>query len=194
MTGRRISRLRAGWIAAAVALSVALAPDARADEPVPSEASTNPNVFPESAAQPRLILIGAGVTVGWYGAAIGLSYLWPDSDGAKPLRIPVAGPYMALAETGCSSRESNCGTFDIVLRTILTGLSAVGQTGGVLAMIEGVLLPTQAPRHRAETKRASLHLAPLPIHEAEVAALPGLRTRAGMLDPIPLGLTLLGDF
>src|SRR6185295_19596185 len=98
------------------------------------EADTNPNVRPRPSAQPNLILIGAAVTAGWYGIAVGTSYLWPDSDGAGSLRIPVAGPYMAIAKTGCGSGEPDCDPVALVFRTVVTVLSAVGQTGGVLAM------------------------------------------------------------
>jgi hypothetical protein len=116
---------------------------AHADEPVAPEADTNPNVFPQRSAQPNLILVGAAVTAGWYGVAVGTSYLWPNSDASKPLRIPVAGPYMALGQITCASRESNCNTFSVIVRTVFTSLSLVGQTGGVLAMLEGAFLRTQ---------------------------------------------------
>ena len=36
----------------------------------------------------------------------------------------------------------------MVFRAILTGITAVGQTGGVLAMAEAVFVPTQAPAVR----------------------------------------------
>jgi hypothetical protein len=139
------------------------APDARADEPLAPTPDTNPAVLPDSPAQPNLILIGAVVAAGWYGGAVGLSYLWPDSPGAADLRIPVAGPYMALASTGCGDQELGCGTFLVVVRTVLTSLSAVGQTGGVLAMAEGLFLPTSSASKAAPSAArdsASVRVAP----------------------------------
>jgi hypothetical protein len=122
-------------------------------------------VLPPSSTRPKLILIGAAVTAGWYGASYGMSYLWPDSDGAEALRVPVIGPYQALAKTGCGEHEAGCGTFTVVFRTLLTGFAAVGQTGGLLAMIEGVFVPTgigsSAPAERPE--RAALRIAPAPV-------------------------------
>src|SRR5262245_58016160 len=139
MSARPSPRGISGWIVATGFLACCLvATEAKADEPTPSGSSNNPKFYPPPSAQPNLILIGAGVTVGWYGAAFGLSYLWPEAPHATDLRIPVAGPYMALAHSGCSSAERDCGTFTVVIRTVLTGLTAVGQTGGVLAMIEGL--------------------------------------------------------
>jgi hypothetical protein len=128
---------------------------ARADEPLPPTPDTNPEIHPQSPAQVNLLLIGAAVTAGWYVGGVGVSYLWSDSPGAAALRIPVAGPYMALAKTGCGERENNCDTLQLVIRTVLTGLSAVGQTGGVLAMIEGAFLPIER-----SGMRKSAHLQP----------------------------------
>lgn len=181
MSRRPIPRGIPGWaVGAALIASCSLAAEARADEPTPSGANYNPKVYPPPSAQPNLILIGAGITVGWYGAAYGLSYLWPDAPHASDLRIPVAGPYMALANTGCGANESDCGTFTLVIRTVLTGLTAVGQTGGVLAMIEGVFLRTQATGDR-------------------VSARPAARSTSFQLSPVAtqsggLGLSLSGNF
>jgi hypothetical protein len=127
----------------------------------------------------NLVLVGAGVAVFWYGAAVGTSYLWPDADGAASLRIPVAGPYMALAKTGCSSAEPDCTTLTVVVRTLFTGLSAIGQTGGVLAALEGVFVPSRG-RPRAPSGRAE--------PAAHVAVAPAA------LGPGGLGLGLLGTF
>jgi hypothetical protein len=92
--------------------------------------------------------------------------LWPDSDGAEPLRVPVIGPYQALAKTGCGAREVGCGPFILVIRTLLTGFAAVGQTGGVLAMVEGVFVPTGIglpPPPERTRKAARLTVIPAPI-------------------------------
>src|SRR5438045_7068667 len=105
-----------GLVAALVAAS-SFAPSAHAEEPVAPEADTNPSTVPPPAARPNLLLVGAALTLGWYGAAVGTSYLWDKSDSASSLRIPVAGPYMALAKTGCGDRESSCNTLAVVLRT-----------------------------------------------------------------------------
>ncbi|HVU06101.1 MAG TPA: hypothetical protein VHE30_30330 [Polyangiaceae bacterium] len=155
-----------------------------ADEPIAPEADTNPSTYPPPVTRWNLVLVGAAVTAGWYGAAVGTSYLWSDSDGASALRVPVAGPYMALAKTGCSDREPTCGTFDVVLRTIFTGLSAVGQTGGILAMLDGAFVPTASSPARDTT----------PLRRRESSA------RATQITVVPfsagsgLGLGLLGNF
>jgi len=139
---------------------------ARADEPTLAEVEHDPSVKPPPASQSRLFLTGLIVTAGWYGGAVGTSYLWHNAPNASDLRIPVVGPYMAFGDVGCGNRERNCTTFFVVLRTGLTALSAVGQTGGVLAMVESLFLPTSSEadtaRLRATTRDvSSLHAYPL---------------------------------
>jgi hypothetical protein len=169
--------------------ALSLSANARADEPVAPERDTNPQVYPPPSARPNLVLVGAAVTAGWYAAAVGESYLWPASDSAKPLRIPVAGPYMALAKTGCNDRQTNCGTFDIVLQTIFTSLSAVGQTGGVLAMLDGLFVPTSSGPSRSSTTAAPRVASPVHQHQdGPTAHLSVVSVGAS------LGLGLTGDF
>jgi hypothetical protein len=160
-----------------------------ADEPLAPEADTNPNIRPRPTAQPNLILIGAAVTAGWYGIALGTSYLWPDSDGAGSLRIPVAGPYMALAKTGCGSGEPDCDTVALVFRTIVTVLSAVGQTGGVLAMGEGLFLQTGSGSvHRGDGGPST------PVTSARELPKPRVSVAPVTVGKSGFGLSLSGSF
>jgi hypothetical protein len=130
--------LRSLVLALAVALPALLAAaPAAADEPVRT-AQHDPGVYPPPSAQPGLFFVGLGATAGWYGAALGMSYLFPDAPGAEDLRIPVAGPWMALADTGCAADEPDCSIYIVVVRAILTTLDAVGQTGGVAVMAEAI--------------------------------------------------------
>lgn len=145
----RCARVSARQLARAWAFGLALGclfafRSARADEPEPPEPDRNPNVYPRPSARPNLVLIGGVVTGVWYGGAVGMSYAWPHAPRASALKIPVAGPYMALAETGCGTHERGCGTLRVVFRTILTSLSAVGQAGGILAAVEGLFLRTKS--------------------------------------------------
>lgn len=156
---------------AGLALGCALglgAPAAHADEPVPPT-DVDPDLYPPSGTQLPLAAVALGTTAVWYGAAVGFSYLWPDAPGADDLRIPVAGPWMALADTGCADDDPGCSMFTVVIRAILTTIDAVGQTGGVLVAAEAAFLPTQepaAPRRRARPRlrrEQSLRLTPAPM-------------------------------
>jgi hypothetical protein len=158
--GRFVSCVSA---AALVVSSVAISNSALADEPVAPEVDTNPSELPAPAARPNLMLVGAAVTVGWYGAAVGSSYLWRHADSSPSLRIPIAGPYMSLGKTGCSNGESGCNTFAVIVRTVITSLSLVGQTGGLVAVLEGAFVPTASRLERASVpKPATSHVAIAP--------------------------------
>ena len=134
---------------------LAAAPRAFADEPVPPPRK-DVGVYPEPGVQTGLFFAGLGTTAGWYGAALGFSYLFPDAPGADDLRIPVAGPWMALADTGCADDDPDCSIFIVVLRAILTTMDAVGQAGGVAVMAEAIFLPTQERAAPPERRRPRL--------------------------------------
>jgi hypothetical protein len=156
-------------LALLVAISVfAIAAPAVADEPE-RPTYVDPGVYPPSGTQWSLFFVGLGATAGWYGAALGFSYLFPDAPGAEDLRIPVAGPWMALADTGCRSDDPDCSKFIVVLRAILTTMDAVGQTGGIAVAGEALFLSTQdaapqKPRRRPRLRRESkVRIAPTPF-------------------------------
>ena len=140
---------------------LAVATPASADEPVRYERH-DPDVYPPDGARPNMFVAGAVTTGVWYGAAISFSYLWPDAPGANDLRIPVAGPWMALADTGCADNDPGCSTFTVVLRAILTSIDAVGQAGGLLIMAEAAFLRTSsgAPKQKPKPKAARVSASP----------------------------------
>lgn len=129
------------------------------DVPVPTSRSVTPDEFPPPAARRNLIVAGVTSTALWYGGALGASYLVDNSAMAKDLRIPFAGPWMALAHTGCDGGP-NCNTFLVVLGAILTSLDGIGQIAGLGLAGEGLFMPTQEPRRghaKARSERATLH-------------------------------------
>jgi hypothetical protein len=144
----RVPRLRCalGSLLIALAFCVTLtgARTARADEPTIDEVRYHPTEQPPDGTRGRVLLTGAALTVGWYGVGVGTSYIWPDAKNARDLRIPVAGPWMALADVGCSSKETRatCSDGIVVLRTTLAVLSGIGQAGGLFAFVEGLFLDT----------------------------------------------------
>ena len=116
--------------------------------------------YPPPSARTNLLVAGAVTTGVWYGLALGSSYLWPDTVGAKDLRIPVAGPWMALSHSGCGN-VSDCSKVIVVLRAVATTLDAIGQASGVAFAAEGLFLPTQEPkRKRAQLEQNHFELHP----------------------------------
>lgn len=132
----------------------ATAPDVQ--EPLAQTPSVALDQYPPPSARTNLLIAGAASTAAWYGLALGSSYLWPDTVGAKDLRIPVAGPWIAFSHSGCGN-VSDCSKVIVVLRAIATALDGIGQAGGLGLVAEGLFLPTQEPKR----KRAELKLKPV---------------------------------
>jgi hypothetical protein len=139
----RPPRIQLGLLSAASALVVSqVCAIAHAGDPAEEQNPTHdPAVVPESGTQTKMMITGGAIALGWYGVGVGTSYLWQDSPGARDLRVPVVGPIQALTKTRCADAEGSCNTFTLVLRTILTSLSAVGQVGGVAIMGEALFFP-----------------------------------------------------
>lgn len=156
MTTRPIRSRATGLLACGVAASVLLAVGtAAAEEPTIDQIEYHPAELPPDGTRTRLILTGVGLTVGWYGAGVGVSYLWPDAPNAKDLRLPVVGPWMALGDVGCGAKEkeSGCSTGIVIARTALAVVSGIGQAGGLFAIVEGLLMDTAssgAPAAKAQ--------------------------------------------
>jgi hypothetical protein len=169
VTASSKSRPLTALLAAAAAVAVlGIGTNARADEPVRPQRH-DVGVYPTTSTRLPLFLIGAGTTAVFYGAAVGPSYLWPTAPGASDLRIPIAGPFMALGKTGCAKDDPGCSTLIVVLRALLTGIDGVGQVGGLGFMGEALFLPTTVDspaaarrRRRLESAR-SFEIHPVPI-------------------------------
>jgi hypothetical protein len=127
-------------------------PNAAQGEPV-RVIDRDPSVFPPPRARLRLALVGIGATAATYGLSVGASYAWPDAPGADALRIPIAGPWLALADTGCPAEERNCEIVPVVFRAVLTGVAGVIQLGGLAVLGESLFLPTRDPVRDAEASR-----------------------------------------
>jgi hypothetical protein len=102
-----------------------------------------PSAYPPPSARWAVTLGGLGAAVAFYGGAVGASYAFPDVPGAKDLRIPLVGPWQAIAHNGCAPNETDCSDAWVAFRTIITALDGVAQAGSLVIAIEGLFLPTQ---------------------------------------------------
>lgn len=177
-------------LALALAALVCWPETARADEPSLAEARYDPTEYPPPGTRARLLLTGAGLTVGWYGVSLGSSFFWRNAPNAKDLRIPVAGPWIALGDVGCGPKEPECETAIVVFRTAVTVISGVGQLGGLLALWEGLWLDSGPPAAAgsARSRRGSAG--------DDRAASTGLKWSAApvALPEGSLGLGVIGQF
>ena len=108
--------------------------------------------YPPPSARWAVMGVGLATAGFFYGAAVGMSYAFPDVPGAQDLRKPIIGPWLAIAHNGCAASEGEqCSTVWLVFRAIAEGIDGAAQAGGVLVMLEGVFMPTQ---YKPETRRA----------------------------------------
>lgn len=166
------------------ALFSCLAPTAHAAEPAappttssggvgaPTERGTanldlpppaNPVDRPPPGARFTHIVAGLSTTAISYGAAAGVSFLFPEIRGSKDLRIPIAGPWMTLAQTGCPTNDPDCSVAPLVFTGIFTVVSGITQIGGLAIVGEGLFLNTSSGARPASRKAAAPTLRAVPM-------------------------------
>ncbi|MFW5741432.1 MAG: hypothetical protein ACOC1F_13820 [Myxococcota bacterium] len=98
--------------------------------------------YPPPSVRWKLVLGGVATTASFYALAQPFSYAWPDAPGGRDLRIPVAGPWIAIANNGCPADDPDCSKLWVWTRGILTALDGMGQAGGLLIALEGIFVRT----------------------------------------------------
>jgi hypothetical protein len=143
--------------AAAPAFAQEAVGEARADTEVA------PRRYPPTSVRWKLIAGGVALSGLGYGTAFLCATTWPDAPGADKLKIPIAGPWIALGDSGCAEGDPDCG-FTAYLRGFLTVLDGFIQVGGLGIAGEGLFMTTEreAPRPRAPAE-AAVVVRPMPI-------------------------------
>jgi hypothetical protein len=133
---------------------VAFSPTARAQTPS-GEADTDVETPDYPPPSTRWKVAGVGLLAGaaFYGMGVGVSYLYPDVPGTKDLRIPVAGPWIALSHNGCGT-DLDCSNVLVAARAVLMVLGGAAQAGSIGVILEGLFMPTQEPAATPTLPRA----------------------------------------
>ncbi|HEY6079914.1 MAG TPA: hypothetical protein VIW29_13965 [Polyangiaceae bacterium] len=118
---------------------------------------------PPPGARANHILAGIGVTAVGYGLAVAGSYLTSEYPGEKQLRIPVVGPWMAVARTGCPADEPDCSPFGLAFGAALVIFDGIVQAGGLAIIGEGLFLRTSSRPAPAPKKAAHLSVRAVPL-------------------------------
>jgi hypothetical protein len=117
----------------------------------PVVTSVDEATFPTPSARWKVVALGLGTSAAAYGAAAGMSYGYPDAPGARDLRAPFVGPWLAIAHNGCSDDEPDCSKAFVVLRSLITAIDGIAQAGGIFVALEGLFMTTQLPASRPLT-------------------------------------------
>ncbi len=127
----------------------------KAEEPEPLHRYADDRLPPPSARL-NLMLTGAAMFGVSYGAAVGASYLWPDSRGASDLRIPVAGPWMKVGRTRLCNNDpeaENCQDAARVIGAVIAAIDGLAQAGGLLLITQSIFMSVSPLTETSSTLR-----------------------------------------
>ena len=165
--------MRLGVVAVGVACAVlgltAAAPvwAQQADEPE----DVLPKRYPPTSVRWKLISGGLALTGLAYGTAYLCASTWPDAPGADSLKIPVAGPWIALADSGCAADDPDCG-FLKYFRGFLTIIDGFVQAGGLGIAGEGIFMTTEREQPKPRrSEGAKVKMRPMPIVTSKTTGL-----------------------
>jgi hypothetical protein len=159
------SRQEAGvvrnWSLLAGALTLLTGRSALAQLPPPGSPDDRPLVpvsapseaYPSPGTRGRLALTGLGVFGVWYGAAVAQSFGWREAPGHEKLLIPVVGPWLTISQAGCGN-EVDCTSVLVVVRSIISGITSVGQLGGLAILGEAAFMRTEQPQPKRSSQSA----------------------------------------
>lgn len=111
--------------------------------------------LPPPSARWNTLFTGLAVTGISYGLALGASYVWKDGRTSDELRVPIVGPWMAIADTGCTEDDPDCSTVLLVVGAIFTGVDGVLQAGGLGIALESAFMPTSSAGSKREKRKES---------------------------------------
>jgi hypothetical protein len=162
-------RFPSSLIAVLPLVSVMFVGVAHAEEPSLPSATAGlapaplPADVPPPAARTNALIAGIATTAVAYGLALSTSFLVDERDfrGAKQLRIPIAGPWLSLAKTGCPTNDPDCSTAPLVIGAILTIFDGVAQAGGLGIIGEGLFLKTSSGRPAQKAAGPTMRAVPL---------------------------------
>jgi len=186
----RRSTLFAAATSAALALVLASPAGAEPPAPAPTPSVAEAPAYPPPSTRWAGMAVGLGTTAFFYGAAAGASYLFPDAPGARDLRLPVIGPWLAIAHNGCPADEPDCGPLMVVVRSVLTAIDGAAQAGGLAILIESAFMPTQVRSSSSDTAPGAPR-SPTPPAAPPAEPKPGENKNLFFL-PTPMTLGLRG--
>jgi hypothetical protein len=119
--------------------------------------------YPPSSVRWKIVISGIAVTGVAYAGAAMMGGLWDGIPAGDMLYIPVAGPWIALAESGCTESEDPDGEGDCAallgLRAALYVVDGLMQIGGLGLIAESIFMTTES----SDLSQPNTVLLPAPI-------------------------------
>ncbi len=137
---------------AATDASTKAAPDVKLPSAAKPADATKDGVmrYPPSSVRAGLIAGGSGIVATAYGLSVMSALVWDDVPGADALLIPVAGPWISLAQNECSADNPDCGAL-LFVRGALLVVDGLAQLGGLGIIGEGIFMTTEADEEAPKT-------------------------------------------
>lgn len=118
---------------------------------------------------------GGGVFAGSYGIGAALAAAFPEVPGSEAMYVPVAGPWIALSQSGCATDDPGCEAMPIV-RGVLYVLDGFIQAGGLAIAGEGIFGTTESAAPRTTGAREVSHVGEITVTPVPVVT----RDRTGL--------------
>src|SRR5690606_6908728 len=117
--------------------------------------------LPPARARNQLLLVGGGLSLAFYGVALGASYAWQDDPGSGDLRIPFVGPWLKVGQTSlCAELPAapgrTCNDPLQVIGGVLSVFVGLGQLGSAVLLLEGALMKVDSGRPATGRPRLQL--------------------------------------
>jgi len=122
--------------------------------------------YPPSSARWKILVSGIAVTGVAYGGMALMGALWEGIPAADMHYIPVAGPWIAIANSGCGpTEETTPGEGDcealIGLRAAIYVIDGLLQLGGLGLVVQSIAMTTEASSEAPAAKKATI--LPIPM-------------------------------
>jgi hypothetical protein len=141
---------------------------ARADDPPPVVVR-----YPPSSVRPKMIIGGLAIAGIAYASGYLVAVGTPAVPGSEALKVPVVGPWVALAQNNCAPGNPTCGA-SIYGRGALLVLEGLVQIAGLGLAGEGLFMTTEgsAPKPaQVGWSAGGITFQPTPLVTARVTGL-----------------------
>jgi hypothetical protein len=135
--------------------------------------------YPPPLTRVKVIAVGLALAGSAWGVSFACATNWNLVPGARELKIPVVGPWIALGKSGCASDDPECADALIGVRGALYVVDGLVQLAGTALIVQGIIMKTEP------LKKASF--LGLRVGGVEMQALP-------VATPAMRGLGLVGTF
>lgn len=105
--------------------------------------------YPPPSVPWKLAGIGVFITGAAWGASFASGQYWSTVPGAAQLKIPIAGPWIALGKSGCATDDPNCEGAKIGIRAVVYVLDGLVQLAGLGLITEAIVMKTEPRKQKS---------------------------------------------